>query len=148
MKVILLESVKGLGQAGATVEVAAGHARNYLIPRGLAQEATPENLARVGAEHAKQAREEARRRQQAADAATRLDGGAVVVRARAGESGRLFGSVTAQEVAAAIRTQFGVEVDRRRLEVPETLKTLGDHAVEVHLYPGTVVRITVRIDRE
>lgn len=148
MKVILLQSVKGLGQAGVTVEVAAGHARNYLIPRGLAQEATRENLARVGAEHEKHAREEARRRQQAADAATRLEGGAVVVRARAGESGRLFGSVTAQDVAAAIGAQFGVEVDRRRLEVPETLKTLGEHVVEAHLYPGIVARITVRIERE
>ena len=148
MKVILLQSVKGLGQAGATVDVAAGHARNYLIPRGLAQEATRENLERIGAENAKQAREEARRRQQAADAAARLEGRTVVVKARAGDSGRLFGSITAQDVAAAITQQFGVQVDRRRLEVPETLKTLGEHAAEVRLYPGISARITVLIERE
>lgn len=148
MKVILLQNVKGLGQAGTTVEVAAGHARNYLIPRGLAQEASRENLERVGAEHARHAREEARRRQQAEAAAARLEGQAVVVRARAGESGRLFGSVTAQDIADAITRQFGLEIDRRRLEVSETLKTLGEHAAEARLYPGVSARMTVRIERE
>jgi large subunit ribosomal protein L9 len=146
MKVILLQRVKGLGEAGSTVEVAAGHARNYLIPRGLAQEATRENVARADAAQAKHDRDAARHRQQAADAAARLEGQEVIVRAKAGESGRLFGSVTAHDIAEAIAAQFAVEVDRRRLELPEPLKTVGEHPAVIRLHPGVSAQITVRIE--
>ncbi len=146
MKVILLQRVKGLGEPGATVEVAAGHARNFLIPRGLAQEATRENMARLDAAKQREAREAARLRKQAEAEGQRLQSQVVHVQANAGESGRLFGSVTAQDVVDAIERQFGIRVDRKKLELPEPLKTLGDHPVLVRLHAEVNARVTVRVE--
>jgi large subunit ribosomal protein L9 len=132
MKVILLQRVKGLGEPGALVEVAAGHARNFLFPRGLAEEATAANLAR--------------REAQLQAARNRLTGSQIVIRAKAGESGRLFGSVTPTDVAEAVKSQLGVQIDRRRLEMAEPLKTLGTHTVTVRLHPDFAAEIAVRVE--
>jgi len=146
VRVILLEKVKGLGEAGAVVEVAAGHARNLLFPRGLAQEATADNLAKREAQLVREARQAERLRHEARDAATRLQGREVRVQAKAGASGRLFGSITAADVAAAVERQLGVSVDRRRIDLTEPLKTLGAHGVTVHLHGELAAQITVRIE--
>lgn len=146
MKVILTERVKGIGDSGDVVEVAPGHARNLLFPRHLAVEATPANLARREAERTRVAKEEARERQQAQQAAARLEGQLVTVVAKAGASGRLFGSVTAQDVRDAIVGQHGIEVDRRRIDMPEPFKALGDHRVALRLYADTIAHINVRIE--
>ena len=145
MKVILLAKVQGLGEPGAVVEVAAGHALNLLFPRGWAQEATPANLARRAAHQAREARQVDRERQRAEAAAAKLSGAEVRIEAKAGATGRLFGSVTASDIAAAVAAQLGVTVDRRRFELDESLKTLGAHPVSVRLHPELTAQITVRV---
>lgn len=143
MKVILTANVKGLGSAGDVVEVADGYGRNFLIPRGLAREASAAALK----EHADRARAEAargeRERAEARRVAARLEGQEVVVRARAGEGGRLFGSVTAQDVIEAIGRIHGLDIDRRRLELPSPIKTLGRHPVRLRLHPDVTVAVDV-----
>lgn len=146
MKVILLERVRGLGEEGALVEVAPGYARNLLFPRHLAVEASPATLARRDAALARQARDSVRERQRADDAATRLEGQVILLRAKAGASGRLFGSVTAQDVAQAIAAQHGIEVDRRRIDMPEPFKSLGEHRVVLRLHAAVTAHVTVRIE--
>jgi large subunit ribosomal protein L9 len=146
VEVILRAPVKGLGEAGATVDVAPGYARNYLFPRGLAEPATPENARRAADARERQERQAARALARAKELAERLQGQTVVVRAKAGESGRLFGSVTAQDVADALAAQYGAEVDRRRLELDQPIKTLGSHPVTVRLHPEIAVEVTVRVE--
>lgn len=146
MKVILLQRVKGLGEPGSVVDVAPGHARNLLFPRNLAEEATPASLARREADRAKLTRESVRARERAVEAAARLEGQTVVVSAKAGTGGRLFGSVTTQDVASAVARQYGTEVDRRRIEMAEPFKSLGDHRVTLRLQTDVTAHVNVRIE--
>ena len=146
LKVILVRDVKGLGAANAVVEVSPGHARNLLLPKGLAVEATSTNLARLNAARAKEARDALRLKDAARAAADRLMDARVLVRAKAGDSGRLFGSVTAQDVADAIAASFGIQVDRRRIVLEEPFKTLGDHVVELRLHPDVAVMVHVLVE--
>jgi len=148
MKVILLQSVRGLGEPGAVVDVAAGHARNLLFPNGLAEEASAANLERRAAALARAAKAEERERRRAQESAAKLTGAEVRLTAKAGTSGRLFGSVTAADIAAALAAQLGVRVDRRRIDLPDSLKTLGVHAVKVHLHSDLSAEITVRVVAE
>lgn len=145
MKVILVQPVRGLGEAGAVVEVAAGHARNLLLPRGLAEEATPANLARRDAMVARAATRAERERHQAQELAGRLAGRTVRVEARAGSSGRLFGSVTAADVAAAVQRDLGMVLDRRRIDLPEPLKVVGAYPVRAQLHGDVHAEFTVEV---
>lgn len=148
MQVILLSSVKGLGAAGAKVDVAPGYAQNYLLPRKLAEPATATNLRRLAQMRTQQAEEAARDLEQAREFAARLEGQLVVVRAKAGTAGRLFGSVTPQDVADAVKGGFGTPLDRRRIQLEEPLKTVGDHAVSIRLHADVSAKIIVRVEPE
>lgn len=146
LKVILKKAIKGLGEARTVVEVADGYARHFLFPRGLAEEATPEALARLRREAEKarvQAELELARAREAAGA---VRGRRIVVRAPAGERGRLFGAVTPSQVAAALREQLGVEVDKRQVEMPSPVKTLGEHQLALRFPPEVgPVRFTLAV---
>lgn len=147
MKIVLLKSVDNLGQAGQAVEVRPGYFRNYLEPRGMALLATPQNLKLVDS---KKKKLDALVAVELSDAKTikeRLDGIKLVYKLRAGDGGRLFGSVTAHDVLDAIKAQHNIELERRRVEM-ENLKTLGNHQVRVRVYPGVVASITVSIERQ
>lgn len=146
MKVILRDRVQGLGEAGAIVEVAAGHARNLLFPRGLAEEATAENLARREAALNRRAKAAQRELEAAKAAASKLAGHDLTIRAKAGESGRLFGSVTAGDVADAVTRQYGITIDRRRVEMHEPFKTLGQHNVTLRLHAEVAVTVAVNVE--
>lgn len=145
MQVILVQDVKNLGESGDVVDVADGYARNYLFPRGLAVPATEGKLRQV---KTRQAAEEQRREREAEEAAKLvelLDGGRVEVLAKCGEGGRLFGSVTSGDIAAAIKKQYKREVDRRKLELAEPIKAIGPHEVTIRVYPGMTAAITVEV---
>ncbi len=145
MRVILVRDLPSLGKAGTVVEVKEGYARNYLIPRGLAVEAT-EGALRTFRQQQEAARRRAEREaERAVELARTLSGMAVGIRARAGEGGRLFGSVTAEAIAQALRTQ-GVEVSRKQIELPEPIKAVGTYEVTVHLGHGQHARIQVRVE--
>jgi large subunit ribosomal protein L9 len=144
MKVILVKDVPALGKAGSVVEVREGYARNYLLPRGLAREATEGQLRALEQERAARDRKLARERERAAQLAQALRGRAVRVRAKAGPGGRLFGAVTAQHVAEALR-QMGFEVDRRQVELAEPIKSVGTYRVVVRLPHGQAAEVEVQV---
>jgi large subunit ribosomal protein L9 len=148
VKVILLQDVDGLGTAGQTREAADGYARNFLFPRGLAEAYTP-GAERRWAERARLAdRQRARQRAEAEDLKARLDGQRVVVRVRAGESGRTFGAVTAKDVAEAISRSLGAEVDRRRVHLERPIKALGEHPVRIDVHPHLSADVIVVVEEE
>ncbi|HCJ10608.1 MAG TPA: 50S ribosomal protein L9 [Clostridiales bacterium] len=146
MKIVLVQNVPKLGKRGEVVAVADGYARNYLIPRGLALEATPANLKRFEAEQAAAKRRAEREAAEAQAAAEQLEGLRLTVKAKAGEEGRLFGSVTAKDIAESIKEATGLDIDRKRIEIEEPLKALGDHRVTVRLSPEIAREITVTVE--
>ncbi len=148
MKVILLQDVKKLGQKGDVVEVADGYGRNYLLPRGLAKEATPGNLRELEAVKRQQAEKQSKELEEARMLAAKLSGETVSIRVKSGEKGKLFGSVTSKEIAETISAQFGEEIDKRKVELPEAIKTLGDFPVKIKLHPQAVAEVTVRVVAE
>jgi large subunit ribosomal protein L9 len=144
MKVILIDDIRGLGSRGDVVNVKDGYARNYLLPKNLAREATAGNLKSVEQERKKWALLAAKEKEQAEKAAGAVKGTKIVVQKRVGESGQLFGSVTANEIADAL-TEKGFEVDKRRIELGHPIKTLGTHDVEVRLHKDVTAQIQVEV---
>ena len=144
MKVILIDEIRGLGTRGDVVSVKDGYARNYLLPKNLAREATPGNLKSVEQERKKWALLAQKEKEQAAKAAESVKGTKVTVHKRVGENGQLFGSVTANEIADAL-TAKGLEVDKRRIELTHPIKSLGTHDVEVRLYRDVSAQIQVEV---
>jgi len=144
MKVILTEKVEGLGQIGDLVKVKPGYARNFLVPRKLAVEANTRNIKEL--DHQKrQAERKLQRLTQAAEVLKgRIEGVICSVSHRAGEGGKLFGSVTTMEIAEKLAAA-GVEIDRRRIDLPEPIRTLGDHDVPVKLDAGVVATVKVTV---
>jgi large subunit ribosomal protein L9 len=145
MKIILKQPVDKLGVPGDVVEVADGYARNYLIPRGMAMAASKGAVQHAG--RLKQAHE--KRVQQALTEANALANqlGAAPVRitSRAGEDGRLFGSVTVADVAGAIEKTTGLSIDRKRINLPDPIRSVGTHEVTVHLHPEVNATVTVEV---
>lgn len=145
MKVVLLKDVPALGKKDTAVEVAEGYARNYLIPRGLALAASSAQLKRIedlrDAERRREAKEEAKAREDA----RKLKAQGITMRAKAGEGGKLYGSITAKDVAESIRGITGLEVDRRKVELRDPIKELGEHYVTVRLYPGVSADVMITI---
>lgn len=144
MKVILLQDVENLGRTGDVREVSAGYARNYLLRQSLVVEATPSQLKRVEALQARGRKEEERRRREAMSLAEKLGALTVTMPVRVGEGGRLFGTVTTADVAAALKAQHGHEVDRRHVEIAEAIRAVGPHEATVRL--ESQVQATLKLD--
>jgi len=145
MKILLRADVDNLGKKGDLVEVADGYARNYLVPRGLALRATPGVQKQADAMRRNRAAKDARDRESAEACRAQLEGAPVTVTARAGAEGRLFGSVTASDIAEAILAATGVEVDRRKIGLDEPLKELGGADLQVRLHPDVVASVHVEV---
>lgn len=148
MKVVLREDVEKLGRKGDLLEVADGYARNFLVPRGLAIVATKGVVAQAGAMRRNRQLRDDRDKEAAQEIATRLTGQAVQVPARAGEAGKLFGSVTAADIVAAVKAQTNVEIDRRKVTLAEPLKALGPAEVPVQLHTDVTVTLAVEVVAE
>ena len=147
MKVILLSDQRALGKRGETVEVKPGYGRNYLLPQGIALEATPSNLKLFEQQRKKIDARHAKERDAAQEFASHLSGLQVTIPKRVGETGTLYGSVTAGDVAEALEAK-GVTVDRRRIDLEGGIKTLGDHPVRVDLHSEVTAEITVSVVAE
>lgn len=135
MKVLLLADVKGSGKKGDIVNVSDGYARNFLFPKKLAEQATQQVLVEKQAKDAAAAFHHEQDVQAAKATAKRLSGQEIVISAKAGEGGRLFGSITSKEIAGALQAEFDVEVDKRKIQLGE-VKAHGDYEFEVKLMPG------------
>jgi large subunit ribosomal protein L9 len=148
MRVVLRADVDALGQKGDLLDVSDGYARNYLVPRGLAIRATKGVVKQAEAMRRNRDARDRREREAAQALADQLAGRRIEVRVRAGEGGRLFGSVTAADVAGAVQAQAGVELDRRHLAMPEPLKALGPADVPVRLHSDVEVVLAVEVVAE
>lgn len=149
MKVILTQDLKGRGTEGDVIEVARGFAVNYLFPRKIAVQASAGNLKQLELRRGNIEKRKSERKAEAEGLGAQLAGKTIVVEAKAGEDGRLFGSVTSSMVENAIREQFGVEVDRKKIDLhAHGIKVVGDHAATVSLFEGVKVDVTVAVVRE
>jgi large subunit ribosomal protein L9 len=144
MKVILIDEIRGLGTRGDVVNVKDGYARNFLLPKNLAREATPGNLKSIEQERKKWALLANQEKEKAQKAADSVKGMKVTVQKRVGDAGQLFGSVTSNEIADALAAK-GVDVDKRRIELAHPIKALGVHDVEVRLHREVNAHIQVEV---
>jgi large subunit ribosomal protein L9 len=148
VRVVLREDVEKLGRKGDLLEVADGYARNYLVPRGLAIVATKGVVDQASAMRRNRQIRDDRDKEAAQELATRLSANPVQVTARAGEGGKLFGSVTAADIVAAVKDQTKVELDRRKVTLAEPLKALGPAEVPVQLHTEVTVTLAVEVVAE
>ena len=145
MKIVLRDDVDKLGQKGDVVDVADGYARNYLVPRGLAIRAERGVVKQAEAMRRNRSAREQRDREAAQTLAARLTERTVSVPARAGEGGKLFGSITAADIVAVLQDQLGIELDRKRLSLDEPLKELGPVEIPVRLHADVVAVLKVDV---
>ena len=145
MKVILLQDVKALGKAGEIVEVSNGYARNMLLPKKLGVEATPKNLNDLKLKKAHQEKVAAENLQEAKELAEKISAAAVLIPIKTGEGGRVFGSVSAKEIAEAAKEQIGIEIDKKKLQLSAPIKELGEVSVGVKLHPQVTALLKVNV---
>ena len=148
MKVILLADVKGTGKKEQIVNVSDGYARNFLLPRKLAREATAEAMNAVSRAKAAEEHREAENKKKAAQVAEGLRGKTIRLTARAGETGRLYGSITGQEVAEALEKQYHVTDDKRKIELSDAIRATGEYGASVWLYAGISAPMRVIVEAE
>ncbi len=147
MKVVLRQPVDGLGKRGDIIDVSVGHARNYLIPHALAIPATAGIEAQAESMRRSRMLRDAKDREAAEEIAKHLVSKTISITARAGEGDRLFGSVSMSDIAAAINDQAGVDIDRRKLEIADAIKELGQYQVTVRLHSDVQFPVTVEVVR-
>ncbi len=144
MKVILADDVRGLGHRGDTVTVKPGYARNFLFPQGVAYEANDANLRRLTEEKKKYDTTMSHQKNAAEETAKKMEGLTISLTKKAGDEGVLYGSVTATDIADAL-TARGIDVDRRRIEVAEPIKRVGQHTVHIRLHRDVTTVLTVDV---
>ncbi len=145
MKVLLKQDVKGSGKAGDVINVSDGYAKNFLIPKGLA---SPADASAINAAAIKKSADAHRKDMQikrAKDLANEMSGLTVKVTAKAGENGKLFGSIGTQEIADALKAQYGIEIDKRKIRIDEPIKTLGITEVTAHMFENTAAKFKVEV---
>jgi len=145
VKVILRVDVSDVGKKGDIIDVSDGYARNYLVPKGLALRATDGNVQQAASMRRARDLRDAKDRGAAEEVARVLVPAVITVKAKAGSEGRLFGSVTTTDVAAAVQEQTGIEVDRRKLQLDEAIKSVGTHQIPIKLHSDVEFAITVEV---
>ena len=145
MKVIFLQDVKGSGKKGEVKQVADGYARNMLLKKGLAIEATAENLSELNGRQSAAAHKVDVEQKAASDIAAAINGKEVVCTAKAGSGGRLFGAVTANQVADAIEKTFGYKIEKKKISLKSEIKNFGTYEADVKLYAGISAKVTVQV---
>ena len=148
MKVMLTKDVDNVGRAGDVKDVADGYGRNYLIPRKLAVLARPGVEAEAKRLRDATAKREAKERTEAQELADEIGNKTVVVRLRVGEEGKAFGSITNEDIAVAMKQQHQVEVDRRKIELPEPIRSLGEHQVKLRLHKDVEAHINLIVTQD
>lgn len=145
MEVVLLEDVKTLGKKGQIVKVNDGYARNFILPKKLGIEATTKNLNDLKLQKANEEKLAAEQLKAAQELGAKLSEASITLSIKAGEGGRAFGSVSGKEIAAAIQSQLGYDIDKKKLVLPEPLKTFGTHEVPVKLHKDVTAKLNVKV---
>lgn len=148
MKVILLNDVKGTGKKGDVLEVSDGHGRNFLIPKGLAKAATDATVREQAHIKASMADKKSRELIEAQDHGRHIETLTVQLKGKAGEGGKLFGSLTSKDIAEGLEKQHGIVLDKRKIQLEHAIKDKGEKVVEVKLYPGVSCKLKVNVTTE
>ncbi|HBS60773.1 MAG TPA: 50S ribosomal protein L9 [Firmicutes bacterium] len=145
MKVILQQEVKKVGKKGDIIEVSEGYARNFLLPKGLALEATSANINMLKQQKASEALKQQKLLEEAKALGEKVKGAAVTIKAKIGEGGRMFGSVTGKDVADALEKQHKLSLDKRKIELKDAIKSLGEYTVPVKIHTEVTVDLQVKV---
>ncbi len=145
MKIILLQDEKKLGKIGDIIEVSEGYARNYILPKKIGVEATPKNMNDLKLKKANENKVAQKRLEEATAMAAQMEEKQVTIKIKAGENGKAFGSVTGKEIAAAYMEQYHIEIDKKKIVLPESLKNFGSYQVKVKLHPQVTGTLTVNV---
>ena len=145
MKVILLDNIKGVGKKDEIINASDGYARNFLLPRKLAVEANNENLAKLKAKQSANDYRKDVEKQEAKKMAEKLKGILLKVRVKAGENGKIFGGVTAKEISDELKNQYKIEIDKKKIDLKETIKQTGMFTIDLKLYEGVNAKLKIHI---
>lgn len=146
MKVILLKDVKGIGKKGDLVNAKDGHARNYLLPRNLAVEATTQNMNQWKREKKEEQAQQEQEYKEALDLKKELESLTLGFTSKAGENGKLFGSITAKDISEKLKKDHKINIDKRKIEMEDNIKDLGTTVVTVRVYPKVVAELKVKVE--
>ena len=146
MDIILLQDVKALGKKGETVKVSDGYARNFILPKKLGIEATKQNLYELNNQKAAQVKKEQELLEEAKNQAKKLEEFTVKLAIKAGEGGKTFGSVSSKEIAAALKEQFGQDIDKKKLQLNDAIKHAGTYTVPAKLHPQVTAQLKVEVE--
>ena len=142
-KVILKQDVKGLGKTGDIVEVSDGYARNFLLPKKVAIEANADSLNAIKIKKNAETAKKERLLAQAKETAQKLGSITVMIKAKAGENGKLFGSITSKDISENLKSQFGIEIDKKKFEMEDALRHIGEATVQIKIQPGVIAKLKV-----
>ena len=148
MKVILLETIKGVGKKDEVINSSDGYARNFLFPKKLAVEANAENMSKLKAKQDSNAYKKDQEKKQAEKLAETLKGILLKIAVKSGENGKIFGSITAKEIADQLKQQYQIEVDKKKIDLKEPIKTFGSFQVNIKLFEGVIGKVKVDIISE
>lgn len=145
MKVILLADIKNVGKKDEVINANDGYSRNFLFPKNLAVEATPENMAKLKARQNSMQHKKDLEKEAAKNLAEKINKLKLTVTVKAGENGKIFGGVTAKEIAEELKKQYQIEVDKKKINLSETIKNIGSFNVDIKLYEGIVAKLGLEI---
>ena len=145
MKVILKENIKGVGKKDEVINASDGYARNFLLPRNLAVEATPENMQKLNSQNQSKQYKKDVEKEQAKEIAKKLETITVEIKVQAGENGKIFGSVSSKEISENLQKQYKILIDKKKIEVKEPIKVLGARTVEAKLFEGITGKIKINV---
>ncbi len=145
MKVILLDNIKGVGRKDDIIEANDGYARNFLIPKGKAVEANNTNLSKLRAKQSSNEHKLELEKQEAEKIKAKLSNLTLEIKVKAGENGKIFGGVTSKEIADNLKSQHNIDIDKKKIVVKETIKTIGVQNIEIKLFPGIVGNLKIKI---
>lgn len=148
MKIILLQDVKSLGKKGAVVEVNEGYARNFILPKKLGVEANGKNMNDLKLQKANEEKIAQEQYNQAVELGKKIEELSVITHIKSGEGGKTFGSVSSKEIATALKSQHNIEIDKKKISLQDTIKTLGVHEVSVKLHPKVSATLRVKVQEE
>ena len=148
MKVILLDNIKGVGKKDEIINAAEGYARNYLFPKKLAVEANSENLSKLNNKKEAASYKKDVEKKNAEELAQRLKGIMLKVKVKSGENGKIFGGVTAKEISENLRVQYDLDIDKKKIELKDTIKTIGEFTVPIKLFEGVIGSLKVDVISE
>ena len=148
MKVILLDNIKGVGKKDEIINASDGYARNYLLPKKLAVEANAENLSKLNNKKKSAIYKKDQEKQNAEELAKKLKGIMLKIKVKAGENGKIFGGVTSKEISENLKSQYNFVVDKKKIELKDTIKTLGSFNVSIKLFEGITADLRVEVISE